>query len=236
MCCAGIPLDAGFAAGYAGRMERKLALILLLTVGLGVGVAAGVVIAQGPPAVQPNAAPPNAAPPAKVRDWYDYADIIFRVVTILVLSGGLVGTFAVLTSLRASAYGQIFGRFQGVLLKLADHPDLFDRMKKEEYTDAENDPNNPAVATNPHRFFANAIINLYEEAFLLYESRVLSVIDPLPADYWVSMLGSMRAAFQLKYVRTHWEKRQPAFSPKFNRYVRDQIVSFAGTNPAADVV
>ena len=37
----------------------------------------------------------------------------------------------------------------------------------------------PAVATNPHRFFANAIINLYEEAFLLYDSRVLTVREPL---------------------------------------------------------
>src|SRR5205814_1074322 len=143
-------------------------------------------------------APGEPAPAGKARDWFDYADVVFRVVTLLVLSGGLIGTFALLTSLRASAYGQIYGRFQGVLLKLADHPDLFDRMKKEEYTDAENDPNSPAVATNPHRFYANAIINLYEEAFLLHDSRVLTVIDPLPADYWVSLLGSMRAAFQLR--------------------------------------
>jgi hypothetical protein len=216
-------------------MERKLAVILLASVAVAVGVAAGVVIAQGPPGPAVNPAPPATAP-AKARDWYDYADLIFRVVTLLVLSGGLVGTFAVLTSLRASAYGQIFGRFQGVLLKLADHPDLFDRMKKEAYTDAENDPNNPAVATNPHRFFANAIINLYEEAFLLYDSRVLSVIDSLPADYWASLLGSMRAAFQLRYVRTHWETRQAVFSPKFNKYVREEILGYAGTNPAPDVV
>jgi hypothetical protein len=217
-------------------MERKLALILLLSVGVAVGLTTGVVFAQGPPIGQPTVAPIGAAPSAKPRDWIDYADLLLRVATLLALSGGLLGTFAVLTSLRASAYGQIFGRFQGVLLKLADHPDLFDRMKKEEYTDAENDPNNPAVATNPHRFFANAIINLYEEAFLLYESRVLSVIDPLPADYWVSMLGSMRAAFQLRYVRTHWEKRQAAFSPRFNRYVEREILAYAGQQPAAAVV
>ena len=216
-------------------MERKPALILVASVAVAVGVAAGVVIAQGPPGPVANPAPQVAAP-AKVRDWFDYADLVFRVITILVLSGGLVGTFAVLTSLRASAYGQIFGRFQGVLLKLADHPDLFDRMKKEAYTDAENDPNNPAVATNPHRFFANAIINLYEEAFLLYDSRVLSVIDSLPKDYWASLLGSMRAAYQLRYVRTHWETRQAVFSPKFNRYVREEILGYAGTNPAPDVV
>ncbi|HEY2785340.1 MAG TPA: hypothetical protein VGJ05_10220 [Fimbriiglobus sp.] len=217
-------------------MERKLAFILLLTVGVAVGIAAGVVLAQGPTVGPPNVLPPVPAPAQSPRDWVDYADLVLRVVTLLAISFGLIGTFAVLTSLRASAYGQIFGRFQGVLLKLADHPDLFDRMKKEEYTDAENDPNSPAVATNPHRFFANAIINLYEEAFLLYDSRVLSVIDPLPADYWVSMLGSMRAAFQLKYVRTHWEKRQAAFSPRFNHYVRDEIVGFVGTQPAAAVV
>lgn len=218
-------------------MERKLALILLLSVGTAVGVACGVVIAQGPPAPVVQAPAPGApVPPAKVRDWFDYADIVFRVVTLLVLSAGLVSTFAVLTSLRASAYGQIYGRFQGVLLKLADHPDLFDRMKRDEYTDAENDPNNPSTATKPHRFYANAIINLYEEAFLLYDSKVLSVIDPLPADYWVSMLGSMRGAFQLKYVRTHWEKRQSAFSSKFNRFVKREILDYAGTHPAADVV
>ena len=216
-------------------MERKLAVFFLLAVGVAVGVAAGVVIAQGPPGVPPNAAP-AAAVPAKLHDWFDYADFIFRVVTILVLAGGLVGTLAVLTSLRASAYGQIFGRFQGVLLKLADHPDLFDRLKTEEYTEAENDPNNPTVATNPNRFFANAIVNLYEEAFHLYNSRVPSVIDPLSADYWESLLGSMRAAFQLKYVRTHWETRQAVFSPKFNQYVRDEILGYTGTNPAPDVV
>jgi hypothetical protein len=218
-------------------MERKLALFFLLAVGLAVGVAAGVVIAQGPPVpAQPaNPAAPQPAP-AKVRDWFDYADILFRVVTILVLAGGLIGTFALLTSLRASAYAQIYGRFQGVLLKLADHPELFDRMKKEEYTDAENDPNSPVVATNPHRFYANAIINLYEEAFLIHDSRILSVIDQLPADYWASMLGSMRAAFQMKYVRTHWEKRQAAFSSKFNGFVRSEILGYAGEHPAADVV
>jgi hypothetical protein len=217
-------------------MERKLAVILLASVAVAVGVAAGVVIAQGPPAGPPVANPAAPAAPAKVRDWFDYADLVFRVVTLLVLAGGLVGTFALLTSLRASAYGQIYGRFQTMLLKLADHPDLFDRMKKEAYTDAENDPNSPTVATNPHRFFANAIINLYEEAFLLHDSRVLTVIDPLPADYWVSLLGSMRAAFQLRYVRTHWETRQAAFSPKFNRFVRDAILGHTGENPAPDVV
>jgi len=217
-------------------MERKLAVILLASVAVAVGVAAGVVIAQAPPAGPPAANPAAPAPPAKVRDWFDYADLVFRLVTLLVLAGGLVGTFALLTSLRASAYGQIYGRFQTMLLKLADHPDLFDRMKKEAYTDAENDPNSPAVATNPHRFFANAMINLYEEAFLLHDARVLTVIDPLPADYWVSLLGSMRAAYQLKYVRTHWEKRQAAFSPKFNRFVRDEILGHTGENPAPDVV
>jgi hypothetical protein len=217
-------------------MERKLAVTLLASVAVAVGVAAGVVIAQGPPAGQPAANPAAPAAPPKVRDWFDYADLVFRVVTLLVLAGGLVGTFAVLTSLRASAYGQIFSRFQGVLLKLADHPDLFDRMKTEAYTEAENDPNTPAVATNPHRFYANAIVNLYEEAFHLYNSRVLSVIDPLSADYWESLLGSMRAAFQMKYVRTHWETRQAVFSPKFNTYVREEILGYAGANPAPDVV
>jgi hypothetical protein len=219
-------------------VERKLALIFLISVGVAVGVAAGVVIAQGPPAPHgnPNPAPGNPDPPGKVRDWFDVADIVFRVVTLLVLSGGLIGTFALLTSLRASAYGQIYGRFQVMLLKLADHPELFDRMKKEEYTDAENDPNEQTVATNPHRFYANAIVNLYEEAFLLHDARVLTVIDPLPADYWASMLGSMRAAFQLKYVRTHWEKRQSAFSSRFNTYVRTEIMGYSGQHPAADVV
>ena len=33
----------------------------------------------------------------------------------------------------------------------------------------------------------------------------------LPQDYWQSILGSMRAAFQLKYVRTHWERRPTVF-------------------------
>src|SRR4051812_2660394 len=191
--------------------ERKLAAVILLALAVALGVAAGAVFAQG--GANPAANAP-AAPPAKARDWWDYADVALRVATLVILSGGLVGTFAVLTSLRASAYSQIYSRFQTLLLKLADRPELFERMKREEYTDAGDDP------TLPHRFVANAMVNLYEEAFLLYESRVLSVIDSLPDDYWQSILGSMRAAFQLRYVRTHWEKRQAVFSPKFNRFVR----------------
>lgn len=196
-------------------MERNLALAVLLTVAAALGLAAGAVFAQGGAARPGEPAP---GPPGKSRDWWDYADIALRVGTLAVLSGGLVGTFAVLTSLRASAYSQIYSRFQTLLMKLADHPELFERMKREEYTDAETDP------THPHRFVANAMVNLYEEAFLLYESRVLSVIDSLPDDYWQSILGSMRAAFQLRYVRTHWEKRQAVFSPKFNRFVREEVL------------
>lgn len=204
-------------------MERKLAAFLLLAVAVTLGLAVGIVYAQA-------AAPPPAAAaaPAKVRDWYDYADVILRVGTLIVLSGGLVGTFAVLTSLRAGVYSQIYGRFQGVLLKMVEHPQLFERMKRDEYTAAEDDPTNVAGPTHPQRFLANCMVNLYEEAFLIYESRVLMVIDTVPDDYWQSMLGSMRAAFQLKYVRTHWERRQAVFSPKFNRFVRDEILKPAG--------
>lgn len=209
-------------------MERRLALALFAAAAAALGLAAGAVSAQGGPA--PAAAAPGP-PPGKARDWWDYADIGLRVGTLVVLSGGLVGTFAVLTSLRASAYGQIYSRFQTLLLKLAEHPELFERMKQDEYTDAEDDPAHPAGATRPHRFVANAMVNLYEEAFLLYESRVLSVFDPLPDDYWQSIRGSMRAAFRLRYVRTHWEKRQAVFSAKFNRYVRDEILG--GRSPAA---
>lgn len=203
-------------------MERKLAVLILLAVGVALGVAAGVVFAQGGEASPVVHAP--GSPTGKVRDWFDVADIALRVATLVVLTGGLIGTFAVLTSLRASTYSQIYGRFQTLLLNLADHPELFERMKREEYTDAEDDPASPQSTTNPHRFVANAMVNLYEEAFLLYESRVLSVIDSLPDDYWQSILGSMRAAFRLKYVRTHWEKRQAVFSPKFNRFVRDHVL------------
>ena len=200
-------------------MARKLALLLVLVAAVVLGVAVGVAYAQAAPAPMP------AVPPAKARDWYDFADVLLRVATLVVLSGGLVGTLAVLASLRAGAYSQIYGRFQGVLLKLVEHPHLFERMKREEYTAAEDDPTDPHGPTNPHRFLANCIVNLYEEAFLLYDSRVLSVIDTVPEDYWKSMLGSMRAAFQLKYVRTHWERRQAAFSPKFNQFVRDEVLT-----------
>ena len=163
------------------------------------------------------------------------ADIGLRIATVIVLGAGLVGTFAVLTSLRANAYSQIYTRFQSLLLKLADHPELFDQLKADVYTEEEN---NPLIQTpaKPHRFIANVMVNLYEEAFLLYESRVLSIIDPLPQDYWQSILGSMRAAFQLKYVRTHWELRSAVFSPRFNAFVREKILAYTGTNPAPDVV
>jgi hypothetical protein len=203
-------------------MERKLAFLILLTVGVALGLAVGVVFAQSGPPI--SVADASMSPTAKARDWYDYADVILRVCTIFILACGLVGTFAVITSLRASAYSQIYGRFQGVLLKLADNPHLFERMKREEYTKAEDDPNDPHGPTNPHRFLANCIVNLYEEAFLIYESRILAVIDTVPEDYWQSMLGSMRSAFQLKYVRTHWELRQSVFSPKFNAFIRDEVI------------
>jgi len=208
-------------------MERRIAFFFLLFVGIACGLGAGVLFAQ-PINTPASFATPRAEvvpnPAAKVRDWYDAADIVLRIVTILVLSGGLLGTFAVITSLRASAYSQIYSRFQGVLLKLAEHPHLFERMKREEYSLAEDDPTDPHSQTNPHRFIANCIVNLYEEAFLLYNARVLSVIDTVPDDYWQSMLGSMRSAFRLKYVRTHWEYRQPSFSPKFNRFVKDEVL------------
>ena len=205
-------------------MERKIAFVFILSVGIACGLGVGVLFAQP---VEPSnlaIARVDAVPAVKVRDWYDAADIVLRVVTIVVLSGGLLGTFAVITSLRASAYSQIYSRFQGVLLKLAEHPHLFERMKRDEYTLAEDDPTDPHSQTNPHRFIANCIVNLYEEAFLLYNSRVLSIIDTVPDDYWQSMLGSMRSAFRLKYVRTHWEHRQPSFSPKFNRFVKEEVL------------
>ena len=152
------------------------------------------------------------------RTWWDAADVALRVGTLVVLSGGLVGTFAVLTSLRSNTYSQIYSRFQTMLLKLADHPEWYERMKHDEYTDADDEP------TCSHRFIANAMVNLYEEAFLLYDSRVLAVLHTVPDDYWRSMLGSMRSAFRLRYVRTHWEKRQAVFSGKFNAFVRGEIL------------
>ena len=53
---------------------------------------------------------------------------------------------------------------------------------------------------------------------------VLVTLNQLKVFVLVVRLGSMRAAFQLKYVRTHWEKRQAVFSPKFNRFVRDHVL------------
>ena len=205
-------------------MERKIAFVFILSIGIACGLGVGVLFAQPVEPSNLTVARVDAVPAIKVRDWYDAADIVLRVVTIVVLSGGLLGTFAVITSLRASAYSQIYSRFQGVLLKLAEHPHLFERMKRDEYTLAEDDPTDPHSQTNPHRFIANCIVNLYEEAFLLYNSRVLSIIDTVPDDYWQSMLGSMRSAFRLKYVRTHWEHRQPSFSPKFNRFVKEEVL------------
>jgi hypothetical protein len=220
-------------------MGRKLAVVAASVVGTTILLAMLSLVAQATQGQAPALANPNpvntvdAVP--RSRLWYDVADIGLRIATVIVLGAGLVGTFAVLTSLRASAYSQIYTRFQSLLLKLAEHPELFDQLKADVYTD---DENNPATQTpaKPHRFIANVMVNLYEEAFLLYESRVLSIIDPLPEDYWQSILGSMRAAFQLKYVRTHWEKRSAVFSPKFNAFVREKILAYTGENPAPDVV
>lgn len=221
-------------------MGRKLAVVAAGSIGIAVLLAMLSLVAQAaqdqqvPAVANPN--PVNAAEVApRSRLWYNVADIGLRIATVVVLGAGLLGTFAVLTSLRANAYSQIYTRFQSLLLKLSEHPELFDQLKADVYTD---DENNPASLTpaKPHRFIANVMVNLYEEAYLLYESRVLSIIDPLPEDYWQSILGSMRAAFQLKYVRTHWERRSAVFSPKFNAFVREKILAYAGENPAPDVV
>jgi hypothetical protein len=221
-------------------MGRSLAAVVFFLVFMALLLALGSLVARAAdnPAALATANPSGlqaAEQTSRNRFWYDIADVGLRIATLMVLSAGLVGTFAVLTSLRASAYSQIYTRFQGLLLKLADNPVLFDRMKSDEYTAEENDPTT-STATNPHRFIANAMVNLYEEAFLLYESRVLNFIDPLPADYWQSILGSMRAAFQLRYVRTHWERRQAVFSSKFNTFIREKILDFVGSKPAPDVV
>jgi hypothetical protein len=191
-------------------MERKLAGVILFAVGCGIGLAFGALLTPGDPVVG-----------RKVRDWFDFVDIGLRIATLFVFTGGLVGTFAVLTSLRAQTYSQMYGRFQSMLLKLAENPAWFDGMKREEYFD---DPHDPAGPAAPHRFAANAMVNLYEEAFMLYHARVLSVFDMMPDDYWTSMLGSMRAAFKLKYVRTYWERRQSSFTPTFNQFVREHVI------------
>ncbi len=185
------------------------AVAVLFGGGMAVGLVAGAAIAAG-------------AASSKGRDWFDVLDLALRLTTVGIFAAGLIGTFAVLTSLRAQAYSQMYARFQTVLLKLADRPDLFDRMKREEYTDWQDAP---AATSEPHQFVANVLVNLYEEAFMLYEARVLSFIDTVPEDYWQSMLGSMRQAFRLRYVRTHWERRQAVFAPTFNRFVREQVLT-----------
>ncbi len=201
-------------------MERRFVRLMLLVVLTLVAIGALIVV---PLANRVE----NLAAVGKTRDWFDMVDLVFRLVTIMIFACGLLGTFAVLTSLRANVYSQMYTRFQGVLLRLAQDPELFDKMKRDEYTVAEDDPYRVETPTNAHRFIANAMVNLYEEAFMLHEARILNVIDYLPNDYWLSMLGSMRAAYRLKYLRTHWEVRQIVFTPKFNRFVREQILPYA---------
>lgn len=191
-------------------MGRTFTLAGLVAAGVGVGAVLGAAAAGNP---------------TRPRDWLDVADVVLRVATLGVFLVGLLGTFAVLTSLRSSVYSQMYGRFQTLLLKLADRPDLFDRLKRDTYTAADDDPDDLAAPTHGHRFVANVMINMYEEAFLLYDSRVVAVIDTMTADYWESMLGSMRAAFRLRYVRTHWERRQAMYSPRFNRFVREVVLA-----------
>lgn len=195
-------------------MERKFAVGIAICVAAGAGLTFGALLTPGDPALS-----------HKTRDWFDFVDVGIRLASLSVFLCGLVGTFALLTSLRASTYSQMYGRFQAMLLKLAEHPEWFERMKRDEYTVAEDDPAHPEGLTQPHRFVANAMVNLYEEAYMLSQARVLSLFDAMPADYWESMVGSMRSAFQLRYVRTHWERRQSCFSTGFNRFVREQILA-----------
>lgn len=209
-------------------MRRNTAILFPTVLAVAFGLAVSTVFAQAPASSAPHT--------TTATNTSNTTDLILRIATLAVISGGLIGTFAILTSLRASAFSQMYGRFQTLLLKFADNPELFDRLKKDEYTDAENDPMHPNAVTTPHRFVANCMVNMYEEAFLLHKSRVLRFIPTVPEDYWLSMLGSMRAAFQLRYVRTHWEKRQAVFSASFNRFVKAQIIGYTGVNPAPDVV
>lgn len=189
--------------------ERKFAMVILVGVAAGGGIALGAIFAAGDPFSE-----------RKTRDWYDFMDIGLRIATICIFLGGLVGTFAVLTSLRASTYSQMYGRFQAILLKLAEHPEWYERMRREEYAG-----DSPDGSVQPHRFAANALVNVYEEAFMLSEAKVLSVFGTMPADYWESMVGSMRESFRLPYVRTHWERRQSCYTPTFNRFVREVILA-----------
>jgi hypothetical protein len=53
---------------------------------------------------------------------------------------------------------------------------------------------------------------------------VLALFDTMSEDYWQSLLGSMRSSFRLRYVRTQWEVRQECFSPKFNNFVRREVL------------
>ncbi len=139
------------------RLRWVLGLILLgmifgLTAGLMLTGRAGGVAADG-------------APIPKSRDWYDVADIIIRLVTTAIFTFGLIGTFALLTSLRASRTARFMAVSKVFLLKHSDNPQLFERMKREEYTRAEDNPNDSNEPTKPHRFLANCIVNLYEKRF-----------------------------------------------------------------------
>jgi hypothetical protein len=202
-------------------MGRVLVIGIVIGGTAGISFAAGAYLAGG-----------DGIPGRKPRDWFDLVDLGLRLATLCVFVGGLVGTFAVLTSLRASAYGQVYGRFQTMLLKLAEHPEWFERMRRDEYTAEEEGSVGPTYA---HRFAANAMVNMYEEAYMLSRARVLRVFGMMPADYWESMVGSMRSAFQLRYVRTHWERRQDCFPPTFNRFVRDEILRDGGQETVAPV-
>lgn len=190
-------------------MVRKLMVGGVFALGLGIGAVGGSAVSSS----------------MRPRDWLDVFDLVLRVATLGVFLVGLVGTFAVLTSLRSSIYSQMYGRFQTLLLRLAERPDWYDGLKREAFTAADLDPEDTATPTQPYRFVANAMVNMYEEAYLLYESRVPSLIDTMTDDYWQSMLGSMRAAFRLRYVRTHWELRQDMYSPRFNAFVRAAVLT-----------
>ncbi len=189
-------------------MIRKAVVGGAFVLGLGVGAVGGAAVSSS----------------MRPRDWLDVADLVLRVATLGVFLVGLVGTFAVLTSLRSSIYSQMYGRFQTLLLRLAERPDWFDGLKRDSFIAADEDPADLTRPTQPYRFVANTMVNMYEEAYLLYESRVPSLIDTMTDDYWQSMLGSMRAAFRLRYVRTHWELRQAMYSPRFNAFVRDVVL------------
>lgn len=176
------------------------------------------------PSLAGPAAP--AAPPVqdKHRDAVDWLDLGLKAVLAAVAVVAMCGTWVAaangLRTLLGAGYSQLYARYQAIALRLADHPEWHRALATEKCVA------DVALAGQHHHFIAVALLNMYEEAFLVLEQNPLRInrLDPpIRQEAWDSIRRSMCSAFGLEYLFTYWERRKSDFSVDFAHYIDSEV-------------